>query len=1130
MSTVPWHRTASPGRPGRRNPVRVALPHLAAAFSVAVLVGVALPSPAAAASPDPDNFGSTSVTTETIAAADQYSLAAALSRRMRPSGSAPVVYLVSGETAGSGLAAGPAAARDGGVILYTAAASLPQATAGELARLAPPRVVVVGSPAAISDGVLTQVAALLPAASVERVGGDAASAAATLSARTFATNTGATFHTITPGRVLDSRIGLGAGLFHSQVAQSFAVGGLFGVPVDAVAVTGNVTVVGQSYRGYVTIAPGLSSGVQPPTSTLNFPVGDIRANGVTVPLGPNGRLDAMYWATSKTARTHLVFDVTGYLANDSNGASFSAVTPGRVMDSRLSLGAGLFRSQEKQSFAVAGLFGVPADAVAITGNVTVVNQTYRGYVTIAPSLSSGVQPPTSTLNFPVGDIRANSVTVPLGPGGKLDAMYWATHADATADLVFDVTGYFAHGTDGAVFHPVAPGRVVDTRIALGAAPHRSQVAQSFAVAGLFGVPGDAVAVTGNVTEVNATYPGYVTVAPELSSGVQPPTSTVNFPVGDIRANGVVAPLGSDGRLETMYWATPTTPTTDLVIDVTGYFVPEPDTVPYHASASVVIASADAPADAVVAASVAARLGTPYLLINRSGVPAATAAELARLKPDRALLIDDATAVPDTVLRLLRTLVPSVDRVAGTSTQDTSGVVAARFFPDATAVTVTSASPYTSGLAAVPLAGAQRQPILYLDGSDVLTNEVRDALISLRPKHVLCVGEVSILNQAEVVGFSDGRIAKPLDTATYPAFDSGYHDPGELYQLIEAEQIAYPDLVRVFSIGQSYQGRDILAAKVSSDVTLDEGKPETLIDALHHADEHIGVEQAIYLLETLTSEYGTDSFVHQLVDERVVWIVFSLNPDGWHYDLGGGTYHYWRKNRQPNSGSSYVGTDINRNYPYKWACCGGSSSSPGAWNYRGASSLSTPEARALADFVNSRVVDGKQRIETHLTLHANGELILYPYAYTRAALPADMTADDHAVFVKMAQTMSSLNGYQYEQSSAMYVTDGDEIDWLYHQYRIFSFTIELYPVEQATSYRNYYPYYSAVPAQMARNRDMLLYVIDVAACPYAVVGLEATHCQGSPQIIPSGAVPKYAPVQAQARPATQDSTGEPAGPE
>ena len=127
---------------------------------------------------------------------------------------------------------------------------------------------------------------------------------------------------------------------------------------------------------------------------------------------------------------------------------------------------------------------------------------------------------------------------------------------------------------------------------------------------------------------------------------------------------------------------------------------------------------------------------------------------------------------------------------------------------------------------------------------------------------------------------------------------------------------------------------------------DEPEPEVLVDALHHAREHLTVEQALYLLRTLVFDYDADPYVRSLVDNREVFIVFALNPDGWAYDLTGGPYVGWRKNRQPNPGSGDVGVDLNRNYDYGWGCCGGSSGSPAAWNYRGPAPFSAGRCKSL----------------------------------------------------------------------------------------------------------------------------------------------------------------------------------------
>ena len=199
---------------------------------------------------------------------------------------------------------------------------------------------------------------------------------------------------------------------------------------------------------------------------------------------------------------------------------------------------------------------------------------------------------------------------------------------------------------------------------------------------------------------------------------------------------------------------------------------------------------------------------------------------------------------------------------------------------------------------------------------------------------------------------------PASTAAaepnFPAKDSRYHNYPEMVTEIMAAQAAFPDIVQVFSIGKSYKGRDIWAAKVSDNVATDEPEPEVLVDALHHAREHLTTEQALYLLQVLTQDYAGDATVKRLVDSREIFIIFAVNPDGMQYDLTGSPYRAWRKNRQPNPGSTRIGTDLNRNYDYDWGCCRGSSGSPGSLTYRGRRPFSAPETRAMRDFVKSRV--------------------------------------------------------------------------------------------------------------------------------------------------------------------------------
>jgi putative cell wall-binding protein len=222
-----------------------------------------------------------------------------------------------------------------------------------------------------------------------------------------------------------------------------------------------------------------------------------------------------------------------------------------------------------------------------------------------------------------------------------------------------------------------------------------------------------------------------------------------------------------------------------------------------------------------------------------------------------------------------------------------------------------------------------------------------------------------------------------------------------------------------------------------------------------------------------------------VNTTETWIVFNLNPDGSEYDQSSGTYRNWRKNRQPTPGTTAIGTDLNRNYGYAWACCGGSSGTPSSETYRGPRAWSAPETRAMRDFVNSRVVGGRQQIVAHLTFHTSGRLVLWPWGHTAAHVPID---DDAVVLAKLGGSMASLAGYTAKQSYALYVTDGDEIDWMYGTHRILSFTVEMADRR--------YPPDEMIPTETARVMPAVDHLLDHAGCPYEVIGRAAQHCPPS----------------------------------
>lgn len=325
---------------------------------------------------------------------------------------------------------------------------------------------------------------------------------------------------------------------------------------------------------------------------------------------------------------------------------------------------------------------------------------------------------------------------------------------------------------------------------------------------------------------------------------------------------------------------------------------------------------------------------------------------------------------------------------------------------------------------------------------------------------------------------------------FPSGDSRYHNYAEMTAEINTAVAAHPSLVSRRVIGTSYQGRDIVALKISDNVGTDEAEPEVLFTHHQHAREHLTVEMALYLLRELTSGYGSDARITGLVNSREIWIVPDLNPDGGEYDIATGSYRSWRKNRQPNSGSSAVGTDLNRNWAYRWGCCGGSSGSASSETYRGARAESAPEVKVVADFVRGRVVGGKQQITAGIDFHTYSELVLWPFGYTYSDTTTGMTADDRNAFAAVGRKMAASNGYTPEQASDLYITDGSIDDWLWGDQRIFSYTFEMYP---RSGGGGFYPPDEVIERETSRNRDAVLQLLENADCMYRSIGKEAQYC-------------------------------------
>lgn len=332
-------------------------------------------------------------------------------------------------------------------------------------------------------------------------------------------------------------------------------------------------------------------------------------------------------------------------------------------------------------------------------------------------------------------------------------------------------------------------------------------------------------------------------------------------------------------------------------------------------------------------------------------------------------------------------------------------------------------------------------------------------------------------------------------AAYPAEDAGYLDYAEMVTEIHDIAASNPKIAQLFSIGRSFEDRELWAARISDRVGTDEDEPEVLFDGGMHGREHLSTEMAVALFRSLVDGYGKSVRITDLVNRTETTIIFSLNPDGSEYDHSSGTIRSWRKNRQPTPDSSEVGTDINRNFGYRWGT-NPLNASPAAWTYRGPAAWSTPEASAFKRYVDGRVIDGEQQIRVHVTFHQYGRIVLYPYGYTKEAVPPDMAAEDHALLAAMAGQMGALSGYRHAQSSYDEIHVGNQMDWLYATYRILTFTFEMGDAFAMPD--------EAIPTETERNMEAAWYAIEQAS---VVAGAGEER---APILLPDTAMPALAP--------------------
>lgn len=303
-------------------------------------------------------------------------------------------------------------------------------------------------------------------------------------------------------------------------------------------------------------------------------------------------------------------------------------------------------------------------------------------------------------------------------------------------------------------------------------------------------------------------------------------------------------------------------------------------------------------------------------------------------------------------------------------------------------------------------------------------------------------------KARVKGFIDVRIPasrlaeapslgvpwRIMHDETAPKALDDYIDPSEIELELAAIAAANPDICELFSLGQTYENRDIWCLKLAED-PFKGGKLKVYINSQHHAREIMTPELTMELIRYLVANRD-EPRVSRWLENLDIYVVPCVNPDGSMYVF---TNNYnWRKNRRPVSGG--VGIDPNRNYPFLWNHCYGSSGTPSSDTYRGPSAASELEIQSVMGLMDTFP------FVASLSYHTYSELVIYPYGCPEN-VPAREIDLLETIGCEISGTVRGDNSNYGEYSvgrpyDLLYNTDGDDTSTLYGMYALYPFVLEL----------------------------------------------------------------------------------------
>lgn len=334
---------------------------------------------------------------------------------------------------------------------------------------------------------------------------------------------------------------------------------------------------------------------------------------------------------------------------------------------------------------------------------------------------------------------------------------------------------------------------------------------------------------------------------------------------------------------------------------------------------------------------------------------------------------------------------------------------------------------------------------------------------------------------------------PGQTEGIPGYPC-YRTVEETFQAAQDLVAQRPDLASWHDAGDSWEkatgmlGYDMMVLKLTNSAVAGtptgidppHGKPRLYVTSAIHAREYTTAELMTRFAEYLVAHHGVDPDVTWLLDEHEIHLMLHANPDGRKHAESG---DLWRKNTNQaycGATSSDRGADLNRNFDFQWACCGGSSSSECSDTYHGASAASEPETQAIQAYGAAIFPDQRDDAPSqpapddatgvYIDVHSYSQLVLWPWGSTYTAPPNDDGLRP------LGRRLAWFNGYEPDQSVGLYPTDGTTTDFFYGRLGVAAYTFELgtWFFQECAAFENQI---------LPDNLEALLYAAKHARAPY-----------------------------------------------